>query len=188
MKPEQAKPSYGGKTSEQPLLLEEKERRLIGKRFQETLLEDSNVLCLDRYLGSTGTFMCQNHLMLHLKTVHFIAHKFYKKKRTVNKMNSCLCMHIAVDFEMHEKMQDGWMDGWQERWMYKEMVDRWICNQASRIKQNFGNQVVRMRVLLQNSTSYMLKRSRESTGKIEVFASRNCGRWNESPAACHLPI
>ena len=67
MKLEQAKLSYGGKKSEQLLLLDEKGAGLIAKRFQENFWDDSNVLCLDRYLDHTGVFIFQNSFNATLK-------------------------------------------------------------------------------------------------------------------------
>lgn len=45
-----------------------------------TFWNDSNVLCLDRFLSSNEYSFTKTHLILHLKIVHSVICKFYKKK------------------------------------------------------------------------------------------------------------
>lgn len=40
-----------------------------------------NALCLDRSLGYTVVYMCQTHLMVHLRFLHFIVCKFLPKEK-----------------------------------------------------------------------------------------------------------
>ena len=58
---------------------------LTGKDDEGTSWSDSNVSYVDKVLGYTGRWSCQNSTNLHVMFVHFIAYKFQIKRKKINK-------------------------------------------------------------------------------------------------------
>lgn len=56
----------------------------VRKEHEGTFWSDSNVLYIDKGLGGTSRWSCQNLAHVHLRFVHFIACKSQIKRKNVN--------------------------------------------------------------------------------------------------------